>query len=269
MEITVVIPTYNREDLISRSIDSIIAQESEECKILVVDDCSTDGTGRIIHTYEEKYGDRVKYYRLDKNSGPAAARNMGARLAETEWIAFNDSDDVWHKDKLKKQAAYYESHSDVDLIYSGYRGYHESGEISTTPDRDLPYELEGYIYSSLLVRNSIGAPTVLVKRDSFIEAGGFDEEYLCLEDWEFAIRFSSNHKIGFVDEDLVDAYISNSGVSCRISDYYISRCQIVKDNLSGIMEYKLFDEIVGDIFERANRRGILDQVQMIMESMLK
>lgn len=268
-DITTVIPTYNRANLIGRSIQSVLDQKDAECFVLIVDDCSTDNTESVVKEYIKKYPSLIKYYKAEENKGPAAARNIGAKMANTDWIAFNDSDDVWHLDKLKKQIEYRNSHPEYDLIYTGYRGYHENGVITTTPDRDFGTVLEGNIYDSLLIRNSVGCPTVMVKRDEFLSSGGFDETYNCIEDWEFIIRFAANHMIGFIDEDLVDAYISNSGVSSRISDYYVSRCRIVKDNLQGIVDLDMFDTVVGDIFERANQRGILPQVQKMLETLLQ
>jgi len=264
--ITIIIPTYNRADLIIRSVNSILNQSYDNFKIIIVDDCSTDNTKEIIlpltHTQQ------VLYYKTERNFGPATARNLGAQIADTEWIAFNDSDDVWHPDKLQKQIDYSLSRPECDLIYTGYRGIHHNGVITTTPDRDTISILEGDIYSSLLVRNSIGAPTILVRRDEYIKSGGFDKSYKCLEDWEFVIRFSKTHSIGFVDEDLVDAYISNTGISSQISEYYISRCKIVKSHLPELIRLNLFDTVVEDIFNKAANRGILPQVQSMLNTIL-
>lgn len=265
--ITVIIPTFNREKVVVNSIKSIINQTYQQCKIIVVDDGSDDNTEDVIKNLG--ISERVTYIKTPQNSGPAAARNMGARLADTKWIAFNDSDDVWHEDKLEKQMKYANEHPEYDMIYTGYRGYHVDGLVTSTPDRDSQAEFEGHIYKALLLRNSIGTPTVLVNREEFIGINGFDETYKCIEDWDFVIRFSKNHKIGFVDEDLVDAYISNSGVSMNIADYYMCRCRIVKNNLQALLEYNLFDKVVEDIFVRANNRGILPQVQSMLELVLK
>lgn len=267
-DITVVIPTYNRATIIGRSIESVLNQEDIRCNVLVVDDCSTDNTEEVVSDFNGKYPGRVRYHKCDVNKGPAAARNLGVNLADTEWVAFNDSDDVWHVDKLKKQVSYSFAHPECDLIYTGYRGYHDNGIVTTTPDRESGRKFEGSIYDSLLIQNSIGCPTILVRREKFLAVGGFDETYNCVEDWEFAIRFAANYLIGFVDEDLVDAYISNNGVSSRISDYYVSRCRIVKDNLQGLIDLKLFDEVVGDILMRAQQRGICPQVQSMLETIL-
>lgn len=140
VEITTIIATYNREKSIKESIESVLNQKNIATKVIVVDDGSTDNTKNIINKLAKDYSNRITYIKTD-NNGPAVARNIGVSHAQTEWIAFNDSDDSWHDDKLTKQYEYLLSHPANDLIYCGYRGYHEDNDIITTsPDRDLPYK---------------------------------------------------------------------------------------------------------------------------------
>lgn len=108
-----------------------------------------------------------------------------------------------------------------------------------------------------------------MKKSAFLDCGGFNKHYLCLEDWEFAIRFSKSHKIGFVDEDLVNARISNNGVSSRIAEYYEARCMMVRDNLQGLLDNNIFNLVIEDILTRANNRGVLNQVQRMLELALQ
>ncbi len=102
MLVSVIMPTYNCGKFISDSIDSVIAQTVSDWEIIIADDCSTDNTGDILRPYLEKYPN-IHYYCLEKNGGPAAARNLAMKKATGRYIAFLDSDDLWHPEKLEKQ----------------------------------------------------------------------------------------------------------------------------------------------------------------------
>ena len=97
MLVSVVIPTFNRGEMIRKSIDSAISQDFEEREIIVIDDCSTDDTQEIV----AEYGAEVRYIRHSENRGVGAARNTGIAAANGELIAFLDSDDWWLPNKLK------------------------------------------------------------------------------------------------------------------------------------------------------------------------
>ncbi len=113
--VSVVIPTYNRKDLILRSVRSVEEQDYKNIEIIVVDDGSTDGTYKLFENYPDE---RVRYIRYEENKGACYARNLGADNAKGEYIAFQDSDDVWRPDKLRKQLDYIKE-SGADLVYCG------------------------------------------------------------------------------------------------------------------------------------------------------
>lgn len=91
--ISVIIPTYNRGHLIERAINSVLRQTYKKIEIIVVDDCSTDGTEEVMRQYTNN--NKIKYVKLDKNSGACKARNTGIKVASGNVIAFLDSDDEW------------------------------------------------------------------------------------------------------------------------------------------------------------------------------
>lgn len=98
-KVSVIIPTYNRAAMVRNAIESVLAQTFSDLEVIVVDDGSSDGTGRIL---EEIYGDRIRYY-AQANQGVSVARNKGIEEARGEWIAFLDHDDLWEKEKLEWQ----------------------------------------------------------------------------------------------------------------------------------------------------------------------
>lgn len=101
--VSIITPSYNAEKLIGRTIESVLAQSYQNWEMIVVDDCSKDGTREVVKAYAEQ-DPRIRLLSLDKNNGaPAAPRNMGVREAKGEWIALLDADDIWHPRKLELQ----------------------------------------------------------------------------------------------------------------------------------------------------------------------
>lgn len=259
-KISVIIPTYNREKTIERAVRSVLEQTYTDFELLVIDDGSTDGTESLIGTISDE---RLKYIRLDENGGPSNARNSGVQLAEGEWVAFQDSDDYWHPDKLKKQMAYAELHPEYDLIYCSYRLFMDEKSI-VVPAELNPDILEGKMTCALLKQNSIGTPTMLVKKDKFLETGGFRTDYRALEDWEFAVRFSKEHLIGFVPDVLMDAHLLMGGVSSNLGFYFESRCKMLAENKRTLEEAGILNDVMLDILKKAQDRGHLEPVKIIM-----
>ena len=98
--VSVILPTYNRAEIVKRSILSVLNQTYKDFELIIIDDASTDKTRMIV----EELGDtRIKYLRNRQNLGPAASRNIGIKASRGIFIAFQDSDDEWRPDKLKKQ----------------------------------------------------------------------------------------------------------------------------------------------------------------------
>lgn len=100
--VSVIMPAYNCADYIGESIDSVIAQTYENWELVIVDDCSTDNTEEIIDRYIQK-DNRIRYFKLEQNSGAAIARNKAVEVAQGIYLAFLDSDDLWVNTKLEKQ----------------------------------------------------------------------------------------------------------------------------------------------------------------------
>lgn len=260
-KVSVIIPTYNRADTIYQSIKSVLDQTYQNLEVWVIDDASTDDTARVV---EEIKDPRVHYFLQEHNGGAAKARNTGVEFSDAEWIAFHDSDDVWRPDKLKKQMAYAKEHPEYDLIYGAYLLHPVNGAAIHVPV-DMPKALlSGDMYRTLLAGNVIGAPVILMKREVFLEAGGFDTTWECLEDWDFVVRVSKSHLIGYVDEVLLDAYQSPGSVSSNVGGYYNCRCRLIAGHRQEMEQMGIFDGVVMDLFSKAQKAGILEIVQKML-----
>lgn len=154
--ISVIIPAYNCELTLPATLDSILNQTHEMLEILIVDDCSVDGTAAVAKDYAAK-DSRVRYIGLTENSGAAVARNTGIDNAKGEYIAFLDADDTWLPSKLSAHLLFMEE-NDIGFSYTPYVRVKNGEELSVTRPR------ASVSYSSLLFFNDVGASTVLIDR---------------------------------------------------------------------------------------------------------
>jgi glycosyltransferase involved in cell wall biosynthesis len=257
MNISVIIPTFNRASLIERAVGSVLEQTVKPLEIIVVDDGSTDNTQEVI----ENIGSSLVKYVYRENGGAGAARNTGVKKASGDWIAFQDSDDVWRPDKLEKQVEHIKKHPEHGLVYTSYEMHLEDGTGIVIPGKQDGMALEGSIFIPLLIRNTVGAPTVTVQKKLFESVGGFDESLKSLEDWDFVLKFSRKYEIGFVDDITVDAYRVDQSVSANVADAYEYRCRALCENRRILEDNDLFERAVSELFKQAERFNCLDTVK--------
>ena len=203
MNISVVIPSYNRKEFLKRSIDSAINQTKKPFEIIVVDDGSTDGTETMI---KSDY-DFVKFIK-QKNKGVSAARNIGIEVSIGEWICFLDSDDEWKKDKLEKQIIAMKSNP-------GYKFFHcneiwiKNGIRINQKKKHKKYG--GDIFDKCLDMCRISPSSVMIDKTVFDEVGNFNENLVVCEDYELWLRICDKYRVFFIDEPLIIKYGGHQG----------------------------------------------------------
>lgn len=153
--VSIITPSYNSSKFISSTINSVLEQTYLNWEMIIIDDCSNDNSNEIIGTYCKK-DDRIKLIRLNKNVGPAIARNIGIELATGKYIAFLDADDLWLPNKLEKQIQFMEK-TDVLLCYSSYYIINENDKIID----QFIIPLKKIKYKDLLKRCIIGNLTAV------------------------------------------------------------------------------------------------------------
>lgn len=158
--ISVILPVYNGEKYIKSTLNSIINQTYKNWELIIVDDCSTDCTSEIIKEYCGE-NNQVRYVRLEENKGVAFARNEGILLAQGEYIAFIDSDDVWVAYKLEKQMEQMQNR-ECKWVASSYQLMKKNGIVL---NKYVKVKNKKYIYEDLLKENIIGCSTVLLKKE--------------------------------------------------------------------------------------------------------
>ena len=259
--VSVVIPTYNRSHSIQESINSVLNQTYTAWEIIIADDCSQDNTEEVVRQIQDS---RIRYYRLPENRGAGGARNFGVKKASGHLIAFLDSDDAWVEDKLEKQMEYWQQYPECGLIYSAYEIKVPSGACYTIPNETEWDNLAGDIFPRLLCQNTIGAPTVLLRKSVFQEVGGFDESMRSLEDWDFALKVAKKYPVGFVPEVLLKVAGSEGGVSSNLGAYYQNRCYMLRKYRADYLATGMFEQAVQDILEKAKRDNLMSQVEKMM-----
>lgn len=264
--VSIIIPTYNREEYIERAVRSIFRQTYGHYELIIVDDGSTDHTQGIIHRLE-KTEVRLRYIRLEENQGVAHARNVGIQAAKYDYIAFLDSDDEWLPDKLELQMRrMLESSEETALVFCRMSGIGRDGKNRfICPDPDIKKEiLEGNIFLRLLQANVIGTPSVLVRRKCLESVGGFKESLTCLEDWEWVLRIAKRWRIAFVDEILVEVHKLPGSVSMNVTGYLVTRCYLVSLYREEMRKNGSLDFISRDILKVAGQCGIKDEIEELL-----
>ena len=203
LKISVIIPVYNRADVIGRAVDSALNQTIKPIEIIVVDDGSTDDPEKVL----KNYGDKIRFIK-QSNTGPSAARNHGISVAEGDYIAFLDSDDAWLPDKIERQVSMIIS-EEISFIITDSNGFPGSSQKATTFQKSIfadllkqKYPFVKNCFEMLVEQNFIHLSTVLIEKKWFIEAGGFDEKMDVAEDTDLWLRLSLHHRIGIIPEVL-------------------------------------------------------------------
>ena len=156
--VSIITPVYNAERFLSETIKSVKNQTYEKWELLLVDDCSKDNSVSIIKEFQ-KSDHRIKYIKLEKNSGASVTRNTGIKNAKGRFIAFVDSDDIWEPNKLEIQIKYMLDKK-LGFTFTSYRYMKENG-TKTNKVAKAPKKIN---YNGLLKNTIIGCTTVVVDR---------------------------------------------------------------------------------------------------------
>lgn len=283
--ISVVIPTKNRAETISRAVNSILLQSYPPAEVIVVDDNSDDNTKEILDDMRENTDINIRYLKNEQTKGGAVSRNRGASAANGEYIAFLDSDDEWLPDHLKEALTYIDENK-VEACYSDYLLVGGTESIDAYRNKTE----ENVSIADLLFKRVIDprTSTFVFKKAAFDQVK-FDDDQQKHQDWDIALRFSKqfemgctnkvtvklhhdtgnrmsakiNHKasIYFMDKHLEDVHPEN-GITFLI---YLAWSTAVVEGKS--MEYVAYIDLISKLKKQASTIGIKEQVKLTILSL--
>jgi glycosyltransferase involved in cell wall biosynthesis len=206
--VSVVIPTYNRAELLKEALESVYAQEGVgedfEMEVIVVDDASSDATPEVVTRYPG-----IRYIRLATNSGVSCARNAGIKAGAGKYIAFLDDDDLFLPHRLKSHVPTLEAHPEVGVVYSQFI-VEGDGETRLLPGPD--YAPTGWVFHDFLMKAIMFMQFTTIRRDAFEKAGYFDESIQGIEDYDMTLRLAFHVPFQFIPGAVAVYRVSESGL---------------------------------------------------------
>jgi len=258
-KVSVVIPTFNCGPYLGEAIKSVLGQSCEDMEIIIVDGGSSDSTETVALGYEGKA--RLKFIKKS-GYGISAARNYGVKIAEGDFIAFLDGDDVFMSDKISRQIRYLTDHTDCEICYTNmiYFNSATQKEVETTY-----YLFSGDIFY-YIKRNNFIHPSAVMARRSVFDKVLFDERLITHEDWEFFFRLAAGGvRFALIPEALSKIRVRERSISTDTKGMDNTRREV------GLLARKYWKEFKKDMgFASPNgRRAISRYIRLKTKAALK
>jgi glycosyltransferase involved in cell wall biosynthesis len=212
MRISVIIPVYNAEKTIIKTLQSVVDQTVKPFEVIIVDDGSKDSSSSLITSFISQNSSFRFRFVQKENGGVSSARNAGLKLAKGDLIALLDSDDEWFSDKLQKQLNVIDRNSDFSFI----------GGLIFKP-KSVKEKLTNISVSMLIFKNYFQPSTVIFKKEIINTIGLFDETQRYAEEGNYFIRIANMYKCGLMNEHLVlydqgKSGFGQSGLSANLKE---------------------------------------------------
>lgn len=201
--VSIIIPTFNRKEKLHNAIESVLKQTYRSFELIVVDDGSTDGTVDFLN---KEYQDQATIISI-LHQGVSTARNIGVSKSAGNLLAFLDSDDIWHSDKLKRQIEFHQQHPAFLISQTQEIWIRKGKRVNPRKKHQKP---SGDIFLPSLLLCTVSPSSVLMTRDLFNQSGGFDESMPACEDYDLWLRITANHPVGLLNENLLTKYGGHS-----------------------------------------------------------
>lgn len=237
--ISVLITSYNQKTFLTEAIESVLSQTLQPFEIIIVDDCSTDGSQKIIENYTRNHPDIIKAYYHKQNLGIGKNRAFAQMQAKGDWLTYLDGDDRFLPEKLEMEFKTLQQHPDSKVVYSNFYSINEEGKRSGLwADKTPPPS--GYIFSQVFSR-SFPRNTLfrneLIFSDCLKKIGYYDEERITHVDWDFKIRLSKYFHIAYCPIPLIERRDHAGGISQYLSkDIVLNQMLQVYNKNSPLLE---------------------------------
>ena len=186
MHISIIIPTFNRANVIPRTLDSILSQTHIDWDCIVVDDSSTDNTVEVISEYAQK-DKRISYLTNSRKKGAQGARNTGLYSTSSDWVFFFDSDNILHSKCLERLVSRIIDGIDVVQCFS------QLVDVNTgATGKKFSWINHGCIHDAILCGETyVDFNHAIIRREKLLQIGGLDEDCPCMQEWDTHIRLST------------------------------------------------------------------------------
>jgi GT2 family glycosyltransferase len=198
LKISVVVPTYNRRELLERALLSVFCQTSLPTEVIVIDDGSTDGTESMLRQEFPQIN-----YCFQENLGVSAARNLGIQQANGDWVALLDSDDEWLPGKLAAQKAALTANPEYRICHTE-ENWVRNGARVEVPKKYA--KTGGWIFTECLPLCAISPSTALIHRSVFADIGLFDTQLPACEDYDLWLRIAANYPVLLVEQPQINKH---------------------------------------------------------------
>ena len=198
MNISVIIPTFNRCDNLRRALASVMAQTCMPAEVIVIDDGSTDSTLDMVRTEFPE----VDYF-FQENNGVSAARNAGIRRATGEWLAFLDSDDEWLPEKLANQVALLMNNPEFKICHTEEIWIRDGCRVNPMKKHA---KQGGWIFQHCLPLCAMSPSAIMIHRSVFDDIGHFDTALPACEDYDLWLRITAQYPVAYIDEAQIIKY---------------------------------------------------------------
>ncbi len=273
--VSVVIPTFNRLEWLHEAVQSVRAQTLTDWELLVVDDGSTDGTGKWLARLGEP---RLRYLRQDHTASIAATRNAGVRNAQGAWIAFLDSDDRWREDKLARQLARLRDRPDARWCYTKYQLIGPGGVAVSQPHGSPWHPFEGSFVDRILTTEAaVLMPTLLLPAD-LARRLPFDERLPLAEDYDLALRLAAAAPGCVIDTVLVDVRLHERRTTALAGPFdgcfgkivaYRKAARTLTDQRSRAIARRRLRSHLAEFLRRALRYGAIGQIVRVTLALMR
>jgi len=228
--VSVIVTTYNHERFVDGALDSVLRQSFRDFELVIVDDCSTDGTPARIAAWLARTGHPGRLIVNPTNRGICASRNLALRECRADLVSCLSGDDCYEPEKLARQVSFFgAADASVAAVYGDMRLIDEHGhEIGSwfAPTYARP---EGAVLARLIAGNFIPAPTVMTRRAALDEVGGYDES-LAYEDYDMWLRLTARYEMRYLPGTVVDYRLLTTSLSRDPGREVVmrtSRCQVL------------------------------------------
>lgn len=202
INVSVIIPTYNRSDFLEVAVRSVLAQTYRNFEIIIIDDASADNTKEMIENSfvdEIKLG-RIRYLKNVQHTERSISRNRGMLLAVGEYIALLDDDDLWLPEHLKGLVNFLDNNPQVAVVFSNIVNYSFNGVIEKVRSDNPPTGFGRYYRELCIMGHLVSSQASLFRKKIIDKIGGMRSDLVYAEDWEFFSRIAMSCEVGYVNQ---------------------------------------------------------------------